>query len=159
MNMNRRAHQLGNLNNALECGCFVFVGKNNLLGTDTHRNVSCRSSHPRLSQKICRFRREIKGHMLGLNMELIAHTHKMRIKEVHLRHTDKAGNKEIGRTIENILWGTNLLYVSIPHNNNTVTQRHSLCLIVCNVNERTVNFLAQLNKLGTHLITQLCVQV
>ena len=92
-------------------------------------------------------------------MELIVHTHKMRVKEVHLRHTDKAGNKEIGRTIENILWGTNLLHVSITHNNNTVAQRHGLRLIVCNVNERTVNLLTQLNKLGTHLITQLCIQV
>ena len=47
MNMNRRAHQLGNLNNALECGCFVFVGENNLLGTNTHRNVGCRSRQQR----------------------------------------------------------------------------------------------------------------
>ena len=61
--------------------------------------------------------------------------------------------------VEHFLRRANLLNEAILHNDNPVAQSHSLGLVVGNVNEGGVDALTQLNQLGTHLVTQLCVQV
>src|SRR5699024_2286193 len=52
-----------------------------------------------------------------------------------------------------------LLHQTVFHNNDTGTQRHSLYLVVCYVNNGCFQSLMQSGNLNTHLYTQLSVQV
>ena len=61
--------------------------------------------------------------------------------------------------VEYLLRGGDLLDDAVLHDHDTVTEGHSLGLVVGNVDERTLDLVAQLNELGTHLVTKLGVQV
>ena len=85
--------------------------------------------------------------------------HQLRIKEVHLGHTDEACNKQVIRMIEYLLRSSNLLDDTILHDDDAVAQGHSLCLVMSNIEEGGFDSLTQLNDFRTHLVTQLCVQI
>ena len=61
--------------------------------------------------------------------------------------------------VENFLRCSDLLDVSITHDDDTIAQGHCFSLVMSNIHERCVNALAQLNDLSTHLVTELRVQV
>ena len=61
--------------------------------------------------------------------------------------------------VEDLLRGGDLLDDAVLHDHDTVTEGHSLGLVVSNINERALDLVAQLNELGTHLVTKLGVQV
>ena len=58
-----------------------------------------------------------------------------------------------------LLGCADLLDETVPHDNDTVAQSHSLGLIVGHVDERSADAMAKLDQLSAHLISQLCVQV
>ena len=53
----------------------------------------------------------------------------------------------------------NLLDDTILHNYDTSTKCHSLCLVVCNVDDSCLKSLMKLRNLNTHLYTKLSIQV
>ena len=61
--------------------------------------------------------------------------------------------------VEDLLRGGDLLDDAVLHDHDTVTKGHSLGLVVGDVDERALDLVAQLDELGTHLVTQLGVQV
>ena len=61
--------------------------------------------------------------------------------------------------VEDLLRGGDLLDDAVLHDHDAVTEGHSLGLVVSNINERALDLVAQLNELGTHLVTKLGVQV
>ena len=83
----------------------------------------------------------------------------LRIEEVHLRGADESGDEEVCRVVEHLLRGTDLLDVTVFHDDDSIAQRHGLGLVVGDVHKRGVDVLAELDELGAHLVTQLCVEV
>ena len=61
--------------------------------------------------------------------------------------------------VEDLLRRGDLLDNTVLHDHDTVTEGHSLGLVMSNVDERALDLVAQLNELGTHLVTKLGVQV
>ena len=61
--------------------------------------------------------------------------------------------------VEDLLRGGDLLNDAVLHDHDTVTEGHSLGLVVSDVDERALDLVAQLDELGTHLVAQLGVQV
>ena len=59
--------------------------------------------------------------------------------------------------VENLLRRTDLLDEAILHDNDPVPQSHSLCLIMGDIEEGSIDLLAQFDNLCAHLITQLIV--
>ena len=81
------------------------------------------------------------------------------IDEVHLRRTDKSGNKQVVWSHIQIKWRINLLHNTIFHNNDSGTKCHSLGLVMCYVDDGSAQSLMQFGNLGTHLYTKFCIQV
>ena len=69
-----------------------------------------------------------------------------------------ATNSLTGQIIQ-VLRGIDLLDEAVLHNNDSVTHGHSLGLVMCNVNEGGAESLMKLSDLGSHLCTELSVQV
>ena len=61
--------------------------------------------------------------------------------------------------VEDLLRGGNLLDDAVLHDHDAIAEGHGLGLVVSDVDERTLDLVAQLDELGTHLVTQLGVQV
>ena len=61
--------------------------------------------------------------------------------------------------VEDLLRGGDLLDDAVLHDHDTVTEGHGLGLVMSDVDERALDLVAQLDELGTHLVTQLGVQV
>ena len=73
--------------------------------------------------------------------------------------TDKSGNKGVAGDIIKVLRSVDLLDVTVLHNDDTVGHGHSLGLVVGNIDEGGFQFQMDLGKLGTHLCTELGVEV
>ena len=76
-----------------------------------------------------------------------------------MRAADEAGNEHVAGIIVQVLRSVNLLHDTVFHNHDAVAHGHSLGLVVGNVDEGGAQFLVQLDDLGAHCGTQLCVQV
>ena len=61
--------------------------------------------------------------------------------------------------VEDLLRGGDLLDDAVLHDHNAIAEGHGLGLVVGDVDERALDLVAQLDELGTHLVTQLGVQV
>ena len=61
--------------------------------------------------------------------------------------------------VEDLLRRGDLLDDAVLHDHDAVAEGHGLGLVVGNVDEGTLDLVAQLDELGTHLVTQLGVQV
>ena len=83
----------------------------------------------------------------------------LRLDKVHLRRTDKSGNEKVAGIEVKVIRGINLLNKTALHNNNAGTHCHSLGLVVGNVNKRSTQTLVKLRNFGTHLCTELSIQV
>ena len=94
-----------------------------------------------------------------LNEEFVTFADQLGIKHIHNGHADEACDEEVGRVIEDFLGSADLLDITVAHDDDTITERHGLSLVMGNVNEGGVDTLTELDDLSTHLITQLCVEV
>ena len=81
------------------------------------------------------------------------------VDEVHLRRADEARNELVYRIVVKVLRSIYLLDVTVFHNNDTVTHRHSLSLVMSNVDKGGTQSLMELGYLGSHLSTELSVEV
>ena len=154
-----RAHELGHLDGTLERALLALVGKQDLLGTHAGRNLLHVAAVPVEGKLSASLGGERHVHILGLDGKAVARAHQLGIEEVHLRHADKAGDEDVRGMVEDLLRGGDLLDDAVLHDHDTVTEGHSLGLVVSNINERALDLVAQLNELGTHLVTKLGVQV
>src|SRR5699024_1195436 len=73
--------------------------------------------------------------------------------------TNESCYEQVARFVIQILRGIYLLHDTIFHNNDSCTKGHSLCLVMCYVDNRSAQVLMNLGDLNTHLNTKLCVQV
>ena len=76
-----------------------------------------------------------------------------------MRSTDKACHETISRMVKYLLRRTYLLYHSVLHDYDAVSQGHGLGLVVGNIDEGGIYALAKLDYLRTHLVSELCIQV
>ncbi len=81
------------------------------------------------------------------------------IQEVHLRRSHESCHEQVLRSVVQILGSIYLLDNAVFHNYDSGTKGHSLCLVMCNVDDGGSQSLMQLCNLDTHLYTQLCIQV
>ena len=81
------------------------------------------------------------------------------INEVHLGRSYESCNEEVARIGVKVLRRINLLNEAVLHNNYSVRHCHSLCLVVRYVDEGGSESLVQERNLGSHLSTQLSVEV
>ena len=81
------------------------------------------------------------------------------IQEVHLRRTDESSYEQVARIVVKVLRGIYLLNNTIFHNYDSGTKGHSLCLVMCYVDDRSAQSLMQLGDLSSHLYTKLRIQV
>ena len=95
----------------------------------------------------------------GHGVLAVAVLHQPRIEEVHLGRADEARHEQVGGVVKDLLGRADLLDEAVLHNDDAVTQRHRLRLVVGDVDKRGVDALAQLDDLGAHLVTQLGVQI
>ena len=100
---------------------------------------------------------EITGGLGVLRAEfygvLAVHHQQLRVDEVHLRRTDKARNKLVYRILIKVDRRIDLLNITVLHNNDSVTHRHSLCLVMGYIDKGRTQLLMELGKLGSHLST------
>ena len=59
--------------------------------------------------------------------------------------------------VEDLLRRGDLLDNAVLHDHDTVAEGHGFGLVVSNIDERTLDLVAQLDELGTHLVTKLGV--
>ena len=154
-----RTHELGHLDGTLERALLVLVGKQDLLGTHAGRDLLHVAAVPVESKLSAGLGGERHVHILGLDGKAVARAHQLGIEEVHLRHADKAGDEDVRGMVEDLLRGGDLLDDAVLHDHDTVTEGHGLGLVVGDVDEGALDLVAQLDELGTHLVTQLGVQV
>ena len=154
-----RTHELGHLDGTLERTLLALVGKQNLLGAHAGRNLLHVAAVPVESKLRAGLGGERHVHILGLDGEAVARARQLGIEEVHLRHADKAGNEDVRGMVEDLLRRGDLLDNAVLHDHDTVAESHGLGLVVSNIDERALDLVAQLDELGTHLVTQLGVQV
>ena len=153
------AHELGHLDGAPERALLAFVGKQDLLGAHAGRDLLHVAAVPVKGKLSASLGSECHAHVLGLDGKAVARAHQLGIEEVHLRHADKAGDEDVRGVVEDLLRRGDLLDDAVLHNHDAVAEGHGLGLVVSNVDEGALDLVAQLNKLGTHLVTQLGVQV
>ena len=81
------------------------------------------------------------------------------VHEVHLRRADETGDELICRMIIQHLRGIDLLNDTVLHNDDSCAKSHSLCLVMCNVDDCSAKSVMQLGDLCSHLNTELSIQV
>ena len=155
------AHKLGNINISIGDAvgmCGELHGRVvNALGTETDDDFF---ADVVLEVGVVRlFGGQLEGLVLKVEVHIGALLDELTVDEVHLRSADEAGNEEVAGCIVKGLRSIDLLNETVLHNNDSRCHGHSLDLVVRNVNERGLNVLVQLRKLGSHRGTQLCVQV
>ena len=81
------------------------------------------------------------------------------IQEVHLRGSHEACDEEIAGVVIEVLRGIDLLNDTVLHNDDSGSQSHSLGLVMCDVDDGGAQSLVKLGNLGSHLNTELGIQV
>ena len=82
-----------------------------------------------------------------------------RIYKVHLWRSDKSCYEQVIRLIIQYLWCIYLLYDTTIHNYDSGSQCHSLCLIMCYIDNGSSQSLMQSGNLYSHLSTKLGIQI
>ena len=154
-----RAHELGHLDGALKRTLLALFGKQNLLGTYAGRDLLHVAAVPIKGELSAGLGGQRDIHVVGLDGKAVARAHQLGIEEVHLRHADEAGDEDVRGMVEDLLRRGDLLDNAVLHDHDTVAESHGLGLVVSNIDERALDLVAQLDELGTHLVTQLGVQV
>ena len=104
-------------------------------------------------------RSKFDGMVAYLKSNVVAAYFNGSIQEVHLRRTDESSYEQVARIVVKVLRGIYLLNNTIFHNYDSGTKGHSLCLVMCNVNDGCAQSLMQFGDLNTHLYTKFCIQV
>ena len=129
----------------------------NILWTDTKNN--CLANITAVFQHF-RFRcRDNDVILTNFSNKVAAFFSNLSVKEVHLRGSHESCNEQVAWLLIKVLWCINLLNNTIFHNNDSGTKGHSLCLVMCYVDDRSAQSLMQLGDLSSHLYTKLCIQV
>ena len=153
MQMQFGAHQLGDINHSVD----AVLGQVDMNRADTGDDIGGDSVH--LLERFLLVSGQFKVLALYGCDVLVTLLGKRCIEEVHLRRADEACDEEVCRMVENLLRGADLLDEAVAHDDDTVAQRHSLDLVVGNVDEGGVDLLAQLDDLRAHLVAELGVEV
>ena len=135
----------------------AFLDQLQMFGTDAYRYFLGLRIGPQ--QALLFFSRERHLPITDLHQIAVAITQQFSVKKVHLRRTDKAAYELICRMSKDLLWRANLLDDTVLHNDNPVSQCHSLGLIVGDIHKGGVDALAKHQNLSTHLSAQLGIQV
>ena len=72
---------------------------------------------------------------------------------------EEVRDKQVDRVVVDLQRGSHLIDVPVPHDDDSVGQRHGLFLIVGDVDEGLLQLLVQAVDLGPHLLPELRVQV
>ena len=151
--MYRGAHHFRDVNLC----CNTIVAKIGVLRTDTKGDILALDIVGK--QALFLLLAQLDLEAAKLCKVLLAFAGKLCIEEVHLRSADKAGNEEIAGVIEDFLRSTDLLDITITHDDDSITEGHSLSLVVGNIDKGGIDTLTELDNLCTHLVTQLCIEV
>ena len=108
---------------------------------------------------VCLFVRELQGVAGEVDVYVLALLLKLSVDEVHLRRADEACDEQVARIVVQVLRRVDLLDKTVLHDDDSRSHRHSLDLVVGNVNERRAESLVDLGKLGSHRRTELRVEV
>ena len=103
--------------------------------------------------------RELDGVVAKQSVNMVASLLEFDVDEVHLRRSDEAGNEHVAGLVIQELRSIDLLNDTVLHNDDLIAQRHSLCLVMCNIDECGTQSQMELGNLGTHLSTELSVEV
>ena len=157
------AHQFGNFHLAGDVSAANLLDELglvvNVLGTDAEHNI--------LAHVIGQVGNSavglLLGHSDGAGAEgegvIVAVLAQLGIDEVHLGRAHEAGHELVDGVIVQVLRSIDLLNEAVLHNHDAVAHGHSLSLVVGNVDKGGAQALMQLGNLGSHLSTQLGVQV
>ncbi|MNJ37996.1 hypothetical protein D3C77_328330 [compost metagenome] len=96
---------------------------------------------------------------IGLEVYSAVLLYNCTIDKVHCRGTDKSSNENIRWLVVQLFRGSSLLNDTVLHNNDTVTHRHSLCLVMRYINTSCFETFNQLCNFRTHLTTEFSIQV
>jgi len=102
---------------------------------------------------------ELDGGLADVQIGALAVYANLGIDGVHLRSTDEGCNKLVAGVFIQLLRSSNLLNETVTHNNDTGSHGHSFGLVVGNIDEGGLEFLMQTGQVGSHLGTQLSIQV
>ena len=156
MQVHRGAHHLGHVDRALEARA-IRDAEREVLRTDAERDGL--GLHVVGSEMGCLVLRHLDCDVAELDGVVSTGADEVGIEEVHLRHADEACDEEVGRRLEDLLRGADLLDLAVLHDDNAVAQGHCLGLVVRDVHEGRIDLLAQLDDLCAHLVPELCVEV
>ncbi len=140
--------------------CIRVIDRHQVLRTNTQFNLVTHFCTARINTSDY----DIASGQLDLTL-VFTDFDELTFQEVHLRRTDEAGNKLVGRVVVQIQRGTVLLQVGLSRilkrtqNYDLVGQGHSFNLVVSYVDNGGVQFLVQLGNLDTHLDAQRSIQV
>ena len=81
------------------------------------------------------------------------------VNKVHLRRSHEACNEEVAGIIIKVLRRVDLLNNAVLHYDDSGAQCHSLGLVMCYIDDRCAESLMELGDFGSHLNTELRVQV
>src|ERR1700685_105621 len=84
---------------------------------------------------------------------------RMHLQEIHSGCSDKAGDKQVRRTLIKIERNTDLLDFTFVHDNNFVCQGHRLDLVVSHVDHCCLQLGVQFGKLNPHLHAKLGIKI
>ena len=128
-----------------------------VLGTDTEDNLLA------VVAAVDDFLGLVSGKLDGLSLDiqecLAAFYSCDCIYEVHLRRSHEACYEQVAGIVIEVLRGIDLLNDTVLHNDDSGTKGHSLCLVVCDVDDGGAKSLVKLSDLGSHLNTKLSIQV
>ena len=94
-----------------------------------------------------------------INNNLVAFLLNCYSHEVHWRCSNEASNELVDWVVVQVKWFTNLLNVTVFHNNNLCTHCHSFDLVVCNVDHCSLESLVQSCDFTTHCNAELSIKV
>ena len=157
MQVHGAAHHLGNIHRRGNVRRCIVRAEHDMLRADA--KLDRLRSRVLVAQRLLLVFRQIDMRIVQRNIVALVVLLEARVEEVHLRRADEARNKEVRRMVEYFLRRADLLNVTILHDDDTVTQRHGLGLVMGDVDEGGVDALAQLDDLRAHLVSELCVQV
>ena len=128
----------------------------NMLGTDTENDL--------LADVVFNIvvdfgLRQLKRIILKLKIKVARLLNNSCVDKVHLRRTDKSGNKHVAGILVKFMRYINLLNKSVFHDNDSGSHCHSLGLVMSNVNKGCLKVMVDFGKLCSHLCTELSVKV
>ena len=157
MQVDGAAHHLADVHGAVD-HLLAFAGQHDMLRTDAQHHGAGRSI---LGGKpgLLFIAEDDMGALQVDGILAVGVPYQRGVKGVHAGHTDKAGHKQVGGMVKDLLRGAHLLDDAVLHDDDAVAQRHGLGLVVGHINKSGIDALPQLDDLGAHLVAEFGVQV